>query len=101
MIAALVLFPVLAGTASAEMAAAFKKSAPEFSGVPGLISKYYLFDSSGRGGAFYLWSSRDQANAFFDEQWRQSLTRRYGAPPSLSIFEVPVTVTNGDAGVYS
>lgn len=93
-IAALVLFNVPAGTTLAQMTDAFEASAPRFRGMPGLIRKYYLFDGKERGGAFYVWSSRAQAEALYNEEWRKSLTERYGSPPSLSIFEVPVSISN-------
>ena len=94
LIAALVLFSVPRETTLAQMTEAFEQSAPRFSGMPGLLAKHYLFDGNDRGGAFYLWSSREHANAVFDENWKESLKQRYGSPPSLSIFEVPVTVLN-------
>lgn len=95
MIAALVLFPVPAGTSLEQMTAAFEVSAPRFRGMPGLLSKHYLFDGNERGGAFYVWASRAQAEALYDEEWKKSLTQRYGSPPSLSIFEIPVSILNG------
>lgn len=92
LIAALVLFAVPQGTTCEQMTQAFEQSAPRFRGMPGLISKYYLFDGKGQGGAFYVWSTRQQAEAFYDADWKQSLTQRYGNPPSLSIFDVPVSI---------
>ena len=96
MIAALVLFSVPRETTLAQLTEAFEQSAPRFSNRPGLLTKHYLFDGNDRGGAFYLWSSREYAAAFFDDTWRQSLTERYGSPPSLSMFDVPVTVVNAN-----
>ena len=92
--AALVLFAVPEGTTCEQMTQAFEQSAPRFRGMPGLISKQYLFDCKGRGGAFYVWSTRQQAEALFNDEWQQSLTQRYGNAPSLSFFDVPVSISN-------
>ncbi|TAY52064.1 hypothetical protein ELH75_34035 [Rhizobium leguminosarum] len=97
MIAALVLFPVPAGTTMEQIKVAYELSAPRFTGMPGLLSKHYLFDGAGQGGAFYVWSTRADAEALYTEEWRQSLTQRYGAPPTLSIYEVPVAIDNAAA----
>ncbi|UWU25881.1 hypothetical protein N2601_32920 (plasmid) [Rhizobium sp. CB3060] len=97
MIAALVLFPVPAGTTTEQVKEAYELSAPRFTGMPGLLSKHYLFDGAGQGGAFYVWSSRADAEALYTEEWRQSLTQRYGTPPTLSIYEVPVAINNAAA----
>jgi hypothetical protein len=94
LIAALVTFDVPRGASLAEMTASFQQSAPKFTGMPGVITKYYLFDGQNIGGAFYLLSSREKAEQLFDDDWRKMLTDRYGSPPSLSLFEVPVTVSN-------
>ncbi|WFU92207.1 hypothetical protein QA644_34020 (plasmid) [Rhizobium sp. CC1099] len=94
LIAALVLFPVPVGTTMEQIKEAYELSAPRFTGMPGLLSKHYLFDGAGQGGAFYVWSSRADAEALYTEQWRESLTQRYGAPPTLSIYDVPVSIDN-------
>jgi len=94
MIAALVLFGVPSGTTLPQIRESFEQSAPRFCGLPGLLSKQYLFDGETRAGAFYLWSSREQVTAFFDEKWKKALTERYGSPPTLSVFEVPVSIDN-------
>lgn len=94
MIAALVLFWVPSGTTLPQITESFEQSAPRFCGLPGLLSKQYLFDGETRAGAFYMWSSREQVAAFFDDKWKQTLTERYGSPPTLSIFEVPVSIDN-------
>jgi hypothetical protein len=96
LIAALVTFDVPRGTTLAEMTASFEQSAPKFSGMPGVVAKYYLFDRAMTGGAFYVLSSREHAERMFNDEWRMMLTTRYGSPPNLSVFEVPVTVTNAN-----
>jgi hypothetical protein len=96
LIAALVTFDVPGGASLAEMTASFEQSAPKFSGMPGVIAKYYLFDGAMTGGAFYVLSSREHAARMFNGEWRKMLTERYGSPPNLSVFEVPVTVTNAN-----
>jgi hypothetical protein len=80
LIAALVTFDVPGGASLAEMTASFEQSAPKFSGMPGVIAKYYLFDGAMTGGAFYVLSSREYAARMFNDEWRKMLTERYGSP---------------------
>ena len=93
MIVALVRFPLDPPLSLDEGAKAFEQSAPSYQGLPGLLRKHYLLAPDGSvGGGVYLWASRADAERFYDEAWRERLTKRYGSPPSLEYFESPVTV---------
>jgi hypothetical protein len=40
----------------------------------------------------YLWDSREQADALYDEAWRSRLTARYGSEPQVTFYDSQVTV---------
>jgi len=93
MIIAIVRFALPTPMSPAEATAVFEASAPAYQSVPGLRRKHYLLAEDGRtAGGVYLWDSREQADALYDAAWRERLTARYGAPPSVEFFESPVTV---------
>ena len=77
------------------IAEAFRSTTTRYQGLPGLIRKYYLFDAdAGTGGGVYLWESRQQAEAFYNAEWRNRLAEKYGSPPEISFFDTPVIVDN-------
>ena len=45
------------------------------------------------GGA-YLWKSRDDADRLYTAEWRQFISKTYGAEPKVEYFETPVIVDN-------
>lgn len=95
MITVIVNFPAPEGATVESMRNAFQTTAPNYEGLPGLIRKSYLFDpESGIGGGAYLWESREQAEAFYDEAWRKRIEDKYGSQPVISFFESPVIVDN-------
>jgi hypothetical protein len=95
MITVIVNFPAPAGATVESMWDAFKTTAPNYEGLPGLVRKSYLFDpENGIGGGAYLWESREQAEAFYDEAWRKRIEDKYGSQPVISFFESPVIVDN-------
>jgi hypothetical protein len=67
-------------------------SAPSFRNLPGLVRKYYINDMNGTGGGVYLWESRAQAEAFYNEAFRQRIRDRFGCDPEISYFETPVVI---------
>lgn len=95
MITVIVNFPTQDGATIESMADAFNSTAPHYEGLPGLIRKYYLFDpKTAIGGGVYLWESRAQAEAFYDDEWRKRIVEKYGSAPELRYFESPVIVDN-------
>ena len=94
-ITAIVQFQLPADVDSAKAAALFAGSAPKYQALPGLLRKYYIYDKNTHiGGGCYLWESRAAAEAFYNAEWRQFITDRYGSAPNLSYFETPVIVDN-------
>lgn len=94
MITVIITFKLPTETTLEEASAKFQASAPSYSGVPGLVRKHYLFKEGGTAGGCYLWESREAAEQFYNEAWRNAVTERYGAPPNIEFFESPVIVDN-------
>ena len=93
MIVAIVRFPLSPSLSPDDVRASFESSAPSYQNLPGLVRKHYLRAEDGAtGGGVYLWESRAAAEAVYDDAWRQRLTERFGAPPTVEYFESPVTV---------
>jgi hypothetical protein len=78
-----------------EINAAFQKSIPTYQSVQGLVRKYYLKSEDGNtAGGVYLFESREAAEKLFNEEWRASVKKRYGAEPEVRYFETPIVVDN-------
>jgi len=93
MIVAIVRFALPHSMSLEQARSTFEASAPNYRNVPGLRRKHYLLGEGGTvAGGVYLWDSRAQADALYDDAWRAKLTERYGAPPTVEYFESPVTV---------
>lgn len=95
MITAIVNFRLKDGATLEDAKAAFESTAPNYRNVPGLQRKYYLCDpATGVGGGCYLFETRAQAEALFDDAWRARIADKYGAAPDVRFFETPVIVDN-------
>jgi Putative mono-oxygenase ydhR len=93
MIVAIVNFTLPAPLTSDEARAMFEASAPSYQSVDGLRRKHYLLAEDGRSaGGVYLWDSRVQAEAMYDDTWSARIAARYGAEPTVTYYESPVTV---------
>lgn len=93
MIVAVVNFALPAPLTYDEARAMFEASAPNYQNVDGLRRKHFIISDDGRtAGGVYLWDSREQAEALYDEAWRDRLAAKYGAPPTVTYFASPVTV---------
>ena len=95
MITALVQFKVPAPLTPDKAQEMFLHSAPSYSDVQGLIRKYYLLSEDGTSaGGVYLWSSRQSAEDFYSQDWKDFIFQKYGAKPSITYFYSPVVVDN-------
>jgi hypothetical protein len=94
----IVQFPIPDGWTREQVEEAIHASAPLFQNVPGLIRKHYLASMESRtwGGA-YIWESREQAEAFYGEPFIERIRSRYGATPSITHFDSPLTIDNAAA----
>ena len=73
----------------------FLNTAPRYQGVAGLFRKYYYFSQDGKTlGGVYLWNSRAEAEAMFNDSWRAFMRDKYGTEPSVDYFDCPVVVDN-------
>jgi hypothetical protein len=96
-VATLVAVPVPPGLPKAQLVKLFEGSQPQYRAIPGLIRKYYTIGDDGRAGGIYLWKDRASAEAWYSDAWKADVQKRWGAPASVSWFEVPVTVDNSSA----
>ena len=93
MIVAVVNFDLPAPLTTDEARALFEASAPSYQNVPGLLRKHYLLADDGRSaGGVYLWESREQAEALYDDAWQAKLAARYGSQPHVRYYDSQVTV---------
>jgi hypothetical protein len=68
-------------------------SDPNYQNVDGLRRKHFLLSDDGRtAGGVYLWDSRQQAEALYDQAWRTRVAARYGSEPSVTYYDSQVTV---------
>lgn len=87
-------FPQPAGKSTEELKEMFRQSAPRFRTVPGLVRKYYYIADDNTCGGVYLFRSRAEAEALFDDAFSASILARFGAPPRVEFLETPVIVDN-------
>ena len=93
MIVAVVNFALPAPLTTDEARAMFEASAPGYQNVDGLRRKHFLLSDDGRtAGGVYLWDSRQQAEALYDETWRSRVAARYGSEPHVTFYDSQVTV---------
>ena len=73
----------------------FLSTAPRYQGITGLARKYYYLSQDGEVlGGVYLWNSRGEAEAVFNDSWRAFMRDKYGTDPSVEYFDCPVVVDN-------
>jgi hypothetical protein len=71
------------------------KARAMFEGMPDLRFKFFTFDEKHqRATNFYVWESRDAADAFFSEELRESVTGLYGVSPRIDFVEIAQIVDN-------
>lgn len=73
----------------------FSSTAPHYQKAQGLIRKYYLLsEDGGTVGGAYLWKSREDAERFYTQDWKNFVKEKYAAEPSITYFHSPVVVDN-------
>ncbi|HJU15399.1 MAG TPA: YdhR family protein [Stellaceae bacterium] len=72
----------------------FRKIAPGFRTVPGLVRKQFIYAEDGWAGGVYLWESRAQAEAFYSGPWLQGIRERYGMDPQIRYFHTACITDN-------
>jgi hypothetical protein len=75
-----------------------RASAPKYRQIPGLIRKYFIGSmETGRAGGAYEWETLEQAKAYHDEQWAQTMRERYGDDLKVEFFH-QAAVADNDGG---
>ncbi len=73
----------------------FLSTAPKYTGMPGLLRKYYFLSEDGsKAGGIYLWTSRADADRIYTQEWKAFVRGKYGTDPTLTYLECPVVVDN-------
>ena len=101
MITAVVRFPLPQNLTRDDAKAMFEKSAPNYRGVPGLVRKYYLYGDDQTGGGVYLWASREAAERFYSNSWKNMIVERFGTQPDIRLYETSVIVENPEQSATS
>jgi hypothetical protein len=72
----------------------FRRIAPGFRDVPGLIRKQFIYAEDGWAGGVYLWQSRADAEAFYSGPWLTGIRERYGMDPEIRYFHTAAVTDN-------
>lgn len=71
------------------------KARSMFEGMPGLRFKFFTFDETQRCASnFYVWESREPAEAFFTDELRERVTDLYGVAPEIDFVDIAQIVDN-------
>lgn len=101
MITAIVQFNLPQPVSVEQAAGIFSSTAPKYQEVSGLVRKYYLLSEDGRtAGGAYLWRSRDDAEKFYNDDWKNFIMEKYGTEPSIQYFRSPVIVDNLSGEIF-
>lgn len=88
------------GVERAQLVKHLRNSIPVYEGYAGLIRKYISVDmEQGKGCGVYLWSSLEQAEAFY-EMARPIMKKEMGHEPVIRFFECPIIVDNEKSEVW-
>jgi hypothetical protein len=95
MITVICHFGLPEGLTAEQARAVFRSSTDKFVNMKGLVRKYFLLTEDGKSAAsVYLWESREPAEAFFTEAWKEFMVGKYGHRPTVAYYECPVVVDN-------
>ena len=73
----------------------FCESGRRYAKVEGLLRKYYTLQDDTITGGIFVWDTLEHARAgHADPAWHKLILDRYGSPPRVSYYEVPVVVDN-------
>lgn len=75
------------------VALSVKSAGDIFHDVKGLRRKYYLNGDQG-GGGIYEFATREDAEAWFHNGWADWMEGRFGARPTLTIYDNHVVLDN-------
>jgi Putative mono-oxygenase ydhR len=94
MIVARVQFPINVPD-KAEFIKKMAATTPKYEGLAGLTRKYYVMaEDGGHAGGIYLWETREQAEAWYNDDWLKYMTEAWGEAPLLEYLDCPIVVDN-------
>jgi Putative mono-oxygenase ydhR len=99
MITAIVQYRLPPSIDLAACAEHFRKIAPDFRAVPGLIRKQFIYAEDGWAGGVYLWKTRGDAEAFYSGPWLAGIRERYGMDPQIKYFHTACVTDNSAEAV--
>ncbi|MFT3837221.1 MAG: hypothetical protein QM723_09525 [Myxococcaceae bacterium] len=73
----------------------FVEAVPEYEAYEKLESKYFSIAADGRYGGLYLWATRGDAEAHFDEKWRRGVRERRGVEADVELVDLLYWVDGG------
>ncbi|MGZ6066579.1 MAG: DUF1016 N-terminal domain-containing protein [Polyangiales bacterium] len=95
MIGTFVTFRYPDGFSAEKLHAIAAEAQHKFEGMPGLRSKAFTVDAAAKQAVnFYVWQSREAADAFFTPQLVEAVTALYGARPDVRFVEIAALVDN-------
>lgn len=73
-----------------------QSTAPKYRGMAGLIAKTYWYDDERREhGGFYVWATREAAEALHTPEHLSRLEALYGVRPEVRFVDAPIHIDNG------
>lgn len=96
-VAVLVAIPIPAQLDRPKLESLMGQTVPRYQKLPGLIRKYFTIGDDNRAGGMYLFASRAAAEAWFNDAWKAGVAKQWGAPASVSYFDVPFVVDGENA----
>lgn len=93
LVTVVVAIPTPPSVDRAKVEAGIKASVPRYQKMPGLLKKYFTIGEGSFGGV-YLFETRAAAQAAFSDAWKAQVLTTYGAPPSVTYFDVPLVLDN-------
>ena len=93
MIVEIVSFKLPPPTSREATVALYNKTAPNWLANPDLVEKYYFFDAErSLGGGVYVWRSREAAERWHGEDYRNMIRSLYGSEPHIEVREALIHV---------
>lgn len=100
MIAELVTIKLPPGMTRADVLAAARETVPGWAANTALHRKHFLLDDDGTHTlGFYLWRSREAAQAAHGEAFIARVRERFGCEPRFAYFDVLLNLDNVDGSV--
>jgi hypothetical protein len=79
-----------AGVSREQIIEGFRAAVPVYQKVPGLMRKYFIMTQDGKFGGIYLWANKAAAEQFYNETWKERVSKTYGAAANIEWFDAPI-----------